>query len=649
MAISPRPSATSSANLASQILMHPGKTILKGGRPAGARRWSWVSLRALRLAVISLATGVATQVALLPSGLPQEVIARVSPSQPIASAPEDSHWVALPTSPFLEVGRLKSGGFSLLKMLDGWRDAGLPADQATKVAASVSLLRPVLMGRWDPVLEAQLGLGAGRAAMELKTGYPEVFARLKAGQTVQLTAQERKMWLRTSLLLEDRLMESPLPRNWKLDVLVRRAVSWNRAVLLGDRHFEDPLPIVGFLKAGLFNHGESWSAEHMLNVWRSAGIKAETARLLLQELPSTIPDVSGMSRLEASLRTNRAWQSSSSLEQHFREDLEALELAEKSPRGEPTLFEKVAAGAEGDAWKALFVQLKSQGEDPARPDASLTIAKAKQVLAEAVQTVGLRSVSLSFEQWQSPASVAEAARRLVEANRELSRATGWKGKVLGLDGRVELALGKPITMPSASGVVTARKDNRLQMVAEWGSVGHEWFHAFDLTVSRLALAHSTSGPLSANLQPLRSVVDVGVYGDMKNLLNTTEKKMPKWRAAREGVKDNASYWSTSSEVLAFAFSSYLAHHVSAPLLASSNDRESIAREPERGPSDVEAAVLIRPFRQLFSAAAPLGLQGIVASNLKDKVSHRREAQSPMGTPAPEDLTRILANRTPTVR
>jgi hypothetical protein len=119
------------------------------------------------------------------------------------------------------------------------------------------------------------------------------------------------------------------------------------------------------------------------------------------------------------------------------------------------------------------------------------LAIAKEKLLAATDVAGLSSLRVPFVIWEDPAELERLATNLTEANYELQNVTGWKGGVLGLNGRVNLQIGIPgsvsFTAPTGGGAVT--------MTAAFDDVGHEFAHALDYALRTTAIEPGDSGAL----------------------------------------------------------------------------------------------------------------------------------------------------------
>lgn len=193
---------------------------------------------------------------------------------------------------------------------------------------------------------------------------------------------------------------------------------------------------------------------------------------------------------------------------------------------------------------------------------------AHQALGKAMQTTGLKALRLPLLYGNDAHSIYETAKNLEKANEELAMATGFKGKVLGLNGRVELLLAAPVDVKNTHGLVTSDVSGRLQMIASWKALGHEWFHALDMVLSGEVMHASGIKLLTRNIEPLRLPKDWNTYQVWKKAVNGIEDAAPEWINHKQGqiflspLKDAKQdhfehYWQDKGEMMAFAFTAHL--------------------------------------------------------------------------------------------
>lgn len=586
---------------AQAVMARPAGTLVVGPRPASRRRWNRVSWKLVVALEAALCTAGLLAAGRL--GAFDEARAWMEPVVPIASAPTRIKWLDLPSSPFLDAGYDAAGNFSVPRMLGAWRDAGMTTTEALQALDEIVHLRPVLMGRADPLLERQLHAEAAAAARRLANRHPHeldaLVRRQASGGEGFLSPEvvDPMAWTLVLPEMERRLGQGEQPRGWKLAVLVDRAVAWNQSV--------DPLqslPLPAHLQAG-FKDGQ-WSLERMLQVWRRAGMDPSTAGFVLDELARALPDLAPLAQHQRSRAIIAAREASAGLERLDPEILARLPLA-ASGQAFPISPGSLPASLTEEEIEGLWEDLAHFDDRRPTPPAHVdSMDQARALLAQAVEQTGLRALTLSLDQWRSPEEVALAASNLVKANALLEHATGWEGgKVLGLDGRVELAIGEPTHIPMAEGVARVDRSGRLQIAASWSALAHEWYHGFDYTASRMVMTHSLQQPLSRNLKPLRLVEEDRPYQAMKELVEATRIQAPRWASARRQMSESGSwsyYWIDPAETLAFGFSAHLKHNLSADLIVHS----SASTHP--APDGLESQALAPFYTAVFRAAAPPG-------------------------------------------
>lgn len=137
-----------------------------GNRPT-SQRVSWKGLLAAGLlASVSVSASAHDTSPSFPSGPAYETF------QPHAP---DAHWIEMPSSPFLEVGRKNDGSIDIYLLLSKWQQAGLTPEEASLAIEHLNLMTPVLMGVQDQDLEKQLLDEAKMASEGLKSKFPQAF------------------------------------------------------------------------------------------------------------------------------------------------------------------------------------------------------------------------------------------------------------------------------------------------------------------------------------------------------------------------------------------------------------------------------------------------------------------------------------------
>lgn len=370
-----------------------------------------------------------------------------------------------------------------------------------------------------------------------------------------------------------------------------------------------PLASPGWVRAPsrLLDVGQDrrgWSVMRMLLAWREAGLTAEEARALVVALHEfALPTVMG--------------RASEDLEQVHRDRLKELEsiVARTRPQAWAALADigidtplslpddiasvMVDPSQEGLLeWVALFGEIDlmaspSTGlENPSDP----TLAQAMEDLAQATHEVGLKHLQVPLASWGCAPCLSDIALGLRQANADLSAVTGWSGPVLGLDGRVGLTLG---VLEQANTDGHERSGQLLELRSDWQDLPHEWFHALDLVMARHAQPFPRSQPISAHPpRPWRWWVGSRAarqwWISQEKLLVAASSWVERRRQFAMGADfSEPSYWTSPTEVLAFAFE----HHV-----RTSPHSTWLGKPPHAGmPDDPNAILAPSPAEQMNMA------------------------------------------------
>ena len=108
----------------------------------------------------------------------------------------------------------------------------------------------------------------------------------------------------------------------------------------------------------------------------------------------------------------------------------------------------------------------------------LDVEGAQQYLQQTVDEVGLAGLVVPFMIKDDPSMLISLAQQLQQANQEMQRTTGLKGKVLGLNHRVIL----DNSNMDETAYVNNNDHGYIRMFSAWDSFSHEWYHSFDLSV-----------------------------------------------------------------------------------------------------------------------------------------------------------------------
>lgn len=549
----------------------------------------------------------------------QALSALISPAQVIAPAPEGVSWVRAPASPMVEAGRTAEGGLDVRQMMHAWQDAGMNSWEASRAMALVAQMRPLLLGRVDPLAHAEQTLLAQQAANQLAALFPEVIDNLAQGKVVaSQDLWELADWSESIDTIEMGLAHDlPLGSSRDHRSLARNFAdrqSWD-AEHPGARSTVPALlqliqPSVPSSDKGV--HDDLISLR-LLDVLQRAGVPAAEAAdihdllidatLPLDELPSAVVK----ERLETTEELNEEivlmlgednWtrvQLAAASEQFNQPDLSA---------DQPQMWDDVRSS----------IRERHENTVPASAPGNVSMQDAERALETAVQEVGLRSLTPSLWQMRSPQSMMELAQNLKIANAEIGHAVGWDGKVLGLDGRLELSMG-PImqrdgSVKGVAAAVAADHTGRLQMISGWKELGHEWFHAFDHVAARYSLDNPSNRPLTENAQLLRGFTNADIKRSIRALNESLTDGSPRWEADRERAndRDETHYYTRGTEVGAYAFAGFLTNQ-GAVLLANEHTRHGNFLEPYTMPSPQEQAHQAAFFTALFKSTQPLNLSG----------------------------------------
>lgn len=112
------------------------------------------------------------------------------------------------------------------------------------------------------------------------------------------------------------------------------------------------------------------------------------------------------------------------------------------------------------------IDLKSDGTE---------MMAARAALIKTVQDTGLATLRVPLPNWNDTANLKLMAQRLQETNSAIQEVTGWNGKVLGLNQRVDLTVMAPVAISLT--YYMGQHDTRV--MTAWEDIGHEWFHTLD--------------------------------------------------------------------------------------------------------------------------------------------------------------------------
>lgn len=574
------------------ILSNPTGTLVVGPKPIATRRLvtlgslGQAALNVLKKAPVLLALGMAANLAYNHTGLSEELAAQRSPALGITAPAENVHWVSLPTSPFLEVGRNDEGGLSVPGIINGWKNAGLPNAAFDDVRALTTALMPTLLGRDDPFLEAQLASEAQAANDLLKERYPDVWQRLEQGQTVAVSPAEEEAWHALFLEREARF-HADTTMTASHYALQARAVAMASVA-------EGTLQTV--LAPGLDAQGR-FDADRLLHAWEQAGLDTGSAVRVMDLLDEAMPVMAAGTMASKMEQAGRADEALTALEKDFPEFLDRLQNG-----ASPQVSQEQRQAWENE--REFLLEDFRDGRGFATEEVSWEQATA--ALAASVKESGLRSLTVAWADWASPQALKDRADFITAANQELEEVTGWKGHALGLSGRVELTLSEPLPQWGAGGITSRNEAGRLQVVTRQGALAHEWFHAVDFSLASQVMTHPNQAPLSDNLQWLRQARDTGSKQAWHTQSDALFEAAPQWQAHRQKAGEKNSYWVDRSEGMAFAFAAQFQDRPGSVLRDPALEVEA-AMSPERAPGLREREKQTPIFQALFKGMHQHGL------------------------------------------
>lgn len=180
---------------------------------------------------------------------------------------------------------------------------------------------------------------------------------------------------------------------------------------------------------------------------------------------------------------------------------------------------------------------------------------------------GLRSIQFNIPYTEKKEYFINGIKEGVEkANFEIKKISKWEGGVLGLNGRVNLILLRPLVSRNR-GFAFISKNDELVIVSTWEALGHEWMHGVDFWLARLSYQNSNNLFLSKVSQQTLLTEHVSSQ-DFKGkeaeitsrLIDEISKGTPFWKMKKREL-DIAyfrnEYMMSPSESVAFAFTHLL--------------------------------------------------------------------------------------------
>lgn len=564
-----------------------------------------VSVGTAAVAVLSAAAIFVTE----PLGSLAEIRAHLMPADIIQTAPEGIRWIeAQHASPLIEAGRQADGGLDVRKMMEAWRDAGMSHSDAAAAINLVNRTRPVLMGRADLMASVEHSVDQAKAHAELRDRFPFVAANLEKGIKIEgMEDWEIDTWNDRINNIETRLshdLEAGMPTGSErsLDYQFAMMQDWNAS-----RSDDMQVLMPSFIEVSK-NEAGDYSASRLVDVLQRAGVSAHEAEVVYDYAMMLTKPLSDMPLSIAKQHLERAGAEIENVEEMFEINLE--NMARAAADANFSVRSDLGDETERQMWNDLRGMASIKDARVVSPS-PVSMEDAKAALEKAVSQTGLRSLTPSLWQMRSASSMMELSEQLLTANNELSHATNWRGKVLGLDGRLELVMGPVMeSAPTANAVVSADNSGRIQMVTTWNHAGHEWFHVWDHVAARYMLNRPNSRPITENAMLIRSFKDEGIKSAVVALNESLTTGSPDWDQKRtEFDKQNDSYYyRKGTEVGAFAFSGFL-ENTGAKLLADPTLNATLSLEPHRSPSASEQEHQKQFFEQVFRATANLGLSG----------------------------------------
>lgn len=594
---------------ARHTLAHASEGVVVGPRPIQNRR-SWAAglwgMAKVTMATLALGTGLAG--GMIASGLSQEIEGQLSPALDAAWAPAQMAWVQMPTSPFVQAGQTQTG-FSLEQALEQWRLAGMTAEQAQQAVPLFQSLRPVVLGRADALLEAELRMEAAQAARALATQFPDVAQRLQAGDPVAQPQAWSVEWTKVLAQIQDQAwVDPPASGSWEEGVARLEAAAQlspeDQASMRGPQWLTHQVATALWpaLEAGKDARGQ-WEPLRMVEQWQAQGMDGELAWLEWEAVQAAVEQA----RQDPH---QRAYETALAQWMPVLEEVRSWEALAKNPR---PVSERLDAERQALLYQDLRWEIEEWRQRMASPSTTVarTQAQAQAELAAAMEETGLRSITFAWNQVASPQALFETAQRLRQANAALEKATGWQGQVLGLSGRLEWVMGSPDQRHAAKAAVKLDNSGRYQMVSDWGSLSHEWFHVFDYAAARVGIVRPEGATLSRELRPLRQFHAPAqpLVQAMKQLHEGLTDGSPRWQAEREHANEitQTRYWTRPSEVIAFAFENFVAGQQPGSAFAISDHARDNPMESHRYPRASEGAGHAPLFQAFFAAAEPMAL------------------------------------------
>ena len=326
------------------------------------------------------------------------------------------------------------------------------------------------------------------------------------------------------------------------------------------------LPDTPFVTAGAMADG-GWSPLRMLEAWKAVGVTPDEAATVLMFLHEhALPTVLGRGQ-EAAVIAREAGMVSADMALAKGLPLAHAKLKAIGPSTPIEGFDWENAGSASMApWLELVGEMgmlaPSMTDLPI--DASAGLVAAREALGNAASEAGVRELRVPLVVWGDALRLVDMAEGLRHANTDLQLITGWKGGVLGLDGRLVLTMGV-VDHAMVDGHLP--DGSMLAMEADWGELAHEWMHALDFVMARQVLHHPRIGTLTSHrkgwLQRWGAPPAAHAWWNAVDQIETAgapwvarrQAELGKNALARRGFDPH--YWTDPSELLAYAWEARL--------------------------------------------------------------------------------------------
>lgn len=222
-------------------------------------------------------------------------------------------------------------------------------------------------------------------------------------------------------------------------------------------------------------------------------------------------------------------------------------------------------------------------------------------LLRAVDSAGLASLRVPLPVWTSAQQVEELAARIDQANATMQHLTGWQGKVLGLNNSVALTVVKP----ADASVTYQPKNGQISISSAWEDLSHEWLHAMQAVMAQKAAGNNaqitkmfafgeqgglknTWGGVLSNLKTISNQQGEWVRNLTAYVQEAPNAKQPANPTQWTSMDDARAYYTSPSEMMAYAWGSYVQSQLSSTNVLSPQTRAHQMADGVVGPSVEEA-------------------------------------------------------------